>query len=582
MQGNELRRVESFRRFARDPNGNITQSLREDASCWYYAYDGLQRLTAAEWKDSGGVSLYAFEYAYDKVGNRTHIVANGLATYYSYNAANELTLEETPDASETIYYIYDGRGNQTQRQVLGGQTLYFDYNSRNLVSGIWNTDPTFTPNYFEYNALGQRIKKVDSTGTTRYLWDGLNILLETDASGNLTRRYTHGYSPIEGVSSLIAVEGPIQCPCFYHFDQVGGVRHLTDPYHNTIKSYAYEPFGRILAESGSAPNDFTFPATYIGLPRLPDLRLSPSRLYEARSGRFASRGRPGRGSAYGFPGLDTTRVVDPSGWDDLPGTMTWDEWRKWRDQTVATWKRSVPLGGVIPAAELLVRGAASGLDALAPGLIAPLQWWLPKADPENNPWDFFRCWTEGLLPREIRFDERSRWTQHLKQHDAVRSAELEIKKEMQKLCDAPLHHRWAEKIEHQEFVRFGLAETFSKFGQWYEYMLGSFELKGSTTKEWVGASRVFPGAKTVVAQVTFTLTNDMTRKSLYAILGAVDLLGGGVEGMRERIVDKTTPGPMMSVHMVFKWTNVLIAECCAHELERIMRHILSPYARLVQ
>ena len=33
MHGHELRRVESFRRFARDPNGNITQSLREDASC---------------------------------------------------------------------------------------------------------------------------------------------------------------------------------------------------------------------------------------------------------------------------------------------------------------------------------------------------------------------------------------------------------------------------------------------------------------------------------------------------------------------------------------------------------------------
>jgi hypothetical protein len=28
--------------FARDPNGNITQSLREDGSCWYYACDGLQ------------------------------------------------------------------------------------------------------------------------------------------------------------------------------------------------------------------------------------------------------------------------------------------------------------------------------------------------------------------------------------------------------------------------------------------------------------------------------------------------------------------------------------------------------------
>ena len=42
MLRQHLRVVESSRRLARDPNGNITQSLREDGSCWYYAYDGLQ------------------------------------------------------------------------------------------------------------------------------------------------------------------------------------------------------------------------------------------------------------------------------------------------------------------------------------------------------------------------------------------------------------------------------------------------------------------------------------------------------------------------------------------------------------
>ena len=63
--------------FTRDQNGNITESLREDGSCWYYAYDGLQRLTGADWKDAEGESLYAFEYAYDKVGNRTGRTGRG-------------------------------------------------------------------------------------------------------------------------------------------------------------------------------------------------------------------------------------------------------------------------------------------------------------------------------------------------------------------------------------------------------------------------------------------------------------------------------------------------------------------------
>ena len=79
--------------FSRDTNGNVLTSLREDGSCWYYDYDGLQRLTHAEWKASGGASLYAYEYNYDRVGNRTSLVANGTPTYYTYNAANELVHE---------------------------------------------------------------------------------------------------------------------------------------------------------------------------------------------------------------------------------------------------------------------------------------------------------------------------------------------------------------------------------------------------------------------------------------------------------------------------------------------------------
>jgi len=42
MLRSELRLVESFRRFASDANGTITRTLREDGSCWPYAYDGLQ------------------------------------------------------------------------------------------------------------------------------------------------------------------------------------------------------------------------------------------------------------------------------------------------------------------------------------------------------------------------------------------------------------------------------------------------------------------------------------------------------------------------------------------------------------
>jgi len=300
--------------FTRDPNGNITKSLREDGSCWYYAYDGLQRLTGAHWKTGAGASIYAYEYGYDKVGNRLHIVENGTPTYYQYNAANELVHEVTP-GGEIAYYTFDGRGNQTQRKVLGGDTTYFAYNSRNLLTRIDSTKPGFTPNTFKYNALGQRIEKVDSTGTTRYVWDGLNVLLELDASGNVKRRYTYGYSPIPGVSGLLMVQDDLGCPCFYHFDPPGGVRNLTDRWENVIKSVAYEPFGRILARTGSGPTDFFFPANTLMLPDINLVRLGVLRGFLPLCATWASGDLVRGPSRYRFVLGNPLSWVDPDASD---------------------------------------------------------------------------------------------------------------------------------------------------------------------------------------------------------------------------------------------------------------------------
>jgi len=48
----------------------------------------LSRLTDAEWKDGGGVSLYAYRYDYDLVGNHTKLLYNGTPTYYAYNGSS--------------------------------------------------------------------------------------------------------------------------------------------------------------------------------------------------------------------------------------------------------------------------------------------------------------------------------------------------------------------------------------------------------------------------------------------------------------------------------------------------------------
>jgi len=207
---------------------------------------------------------------------------------------------------------HDGRGNQTERRVLGGETTYFGYNSRNLLTTITSTDPAFTANYFEYNALGQRVRKSDSTGTTVYVWDGLNIILELDEQGAVQRRYTHGHTSIHGVFSLISVQDRLGCRYCYHMDQVGGIHRLTDAWGNVIKSYEFSPYGRILEESGGAPNELSTPGTYTMPHDLPTHRVSPRRFCDTSTGRFNQRD-PARSDMNGYLAPFAPGLVDPTG-----------------------------------------------------------------------------------------------------------------------------------------------------------------------------------------------------------------------------------------------------------------------------
>ena len=162
------------------------------------------------------------------------------------------------------------------------------------------------------NALGQRITKTDSTGFTRYIWDGLDILLELDEHNDVKRRYTHGHTPIEGVSSLIDVEDAQSNHYFYHFDQVGGVHRLSDISEAIANLYEFSPFGRMLQETGSAPNDFVFPSNSVVLTDRPEIRLARVRSYRALQGCWTSRDPVGWAGDYRSLASNPGNVVDPS------------------------------------------------------------------------------------------------------------------------------------------------------------------------------------------------------------------------------------------------------------------------------
>jgi YD repeat-containing protein len=89
----------------------------------------------------------------------------------------------------------------------GRISVTYPHNSRDLITRIDSTQAGFTPNEFEYNALGQRTRITDSTGTTYFVWDGIRI----------THEHTVGVrsSEADSCSSRTSAQSPYGAPRGY-------------------------------------------------------------------------------------------------------------------------------------------------------------------------------------------------------------------------------------------------------------------------------------------------------------------------------------------------------------------------------
>ena len=103
-----------------------------------------------------------------------------------------------------------------------------------------------------YRADGLRVEKQNSSGTTRFIWDGANILRETDAA-DATSASTPCNRSCMGTWSAQRRAGASR---FYHFDALGSTRHLSDASQSITDSYAYHAYGALAASTGGTANPF--------------------------------------------------------------------------------------------------------------------------------------------------------------------------------------------------------------------------------------------------------------------------------------------------------------------------------------
>ncbi|MFO7955867.1 MAG: hypothetical protein R6X33_02070, partial [Candidatus Brocadiia bacterium] len=122
---------------------------------------------------------------------------------HTYNAANELT--RLHDGEGWTYFAYDGSGNTTMEQT-PAHTRYYDWDGRDMMTGVRSTEQDWTENVYRYDGAGSRASTLESGGLTYYDWDGINVIQQKDGAGSVTERQVHGHAPIVSVGDIAHVE----------------------------------------------------------------------------------------------------------------------------------------------------------------------------------------------------------------------------------------------------------------------------------------------------------------------------------------------------------------------------------------
>jgi hypothetical protein len=75
-----------------------------------------------------------------------------------------------------------------------------------MLTGVRSTEQGWTDNVYRYDGMASRVSTLESSGFTHYDWDGINVLQEKDAAGQVPERQVHGYAPIVPVGDIVLIE----------------------------------------------------------------------------------------------------------------------------------------------------------------------------------------------------------------------------------------------------------------------------------------------------------------------------------------------------------------------------------------
>ena len=310
------------RRYAYDKAGNLIQSADQRSGVLHYIYDKIGRIQEARNSQTGRSETFAFDPAHNILdiprstpspvgegrgeGKTTAPISDDpqtqgrLKSPANPNPVSGNRLKEY----NGIEYTYDALGNLIYRQLPDGevQNYFYDLHDQLVKAEIFKKDGTKETWAYSYDALGRRIGKGrlkneevsdDLENQTRFVWDGSHLLQEIHPDGRYTYIYTDpdSYEPLAQVRNWTTEDGEsCQQTRYFHCDQIGIPREMTDIHGNLLWYGEYTAWGRLKKDGRvykNAHQPFRLQNQYFD--EETGLHYNLMRYYEPEVGRFVNQ-----------------------------------------------------------------------------------------------------------------------------------------------------------------------------------------------------------------------------------------------------------------------------------------------------
>lgn len=272
--------------YTRDGIGQIETIEEEgfpEVPEYEYEYDAKNRLTK-----SNGTT-----FGYDKVNNVTKISS----TTYEYDKGDQI------ETASSASFEFDELGQRVKETPEEEESTTFSYDQAgNLVAiespGVENT--------FAYDGTGMKATETKNTSTYPMFWDSTAGLPLQIRGGQDYFIYGPDGLPIEQITAGNAM--------FFHHDQLGSTRVLTDTSGEVVGTYRYGPNGAFWKHTGEKGTLMGFAGQY-RMHTGSQLIYMRARTYEPVTAQFLTPDPLAgvSGETYAYAAANPVNFTDPTG-----------------------------------------------------------------------------------------------------------------------------------------------------------------------------------------------------------------------------------------------------------------------------